>query len=267
MKTKKFKLTVILFTVIAFVFISLSIAQNEDDFISISPVDKKETGTMLEEDTIKAEPVKKVESKPTQVVEKNIAPSEKIATIEKIIHLDLKDKMEIRIVTSDIVKYKATELAPPPNNRILIQLFKCKVDYKSIDINKSGINKIRSAPHDSTAWVVVDLSGKQRWKIRNEGKVIIAEILKAGEAKDDMASSKPAPSSMIYRVLDVAAKNMGKQTRIIITTDGPVKYRVKKDAENKSLVINILNAVSTWQEGSINKETGNVASINLKENK
>lgn len=267
MKTNKLKLTVILFTVIAFVFISLSIAQNEDDFISISPVEKKETGTMMEEGPIKAEPVKKIESKPTPVIEKSIVKSEKIATIEKIIYLDLKDKMEIRIITSDVVKYKATELAPPPNYRILIQFFKCKVDYKSIDINKSGVNKVRSAPHDSTAWVVVDLIGKQRWKIRNEGKVVIAEILKTSDAKESVSSTQPSISSMIYRVLDVAAKNMGKQTRIIITTDGPVKYRVKKDAENKLLVINILNAISTWQEGSINKEIGNVASINLKEDK
>ncbi len=267
MKTKKFKLTVIIFTVIAFVFISLLIAQDEDDFISISPVEKKEIGTMMEEDPIKAEPIKKVETKPTQVVQKVSDSSEKLAIVEKIAHLDLKDKLEIRIVTSDIVKYKATELDPPPNNRILVQLFKCKVDYKSIDVNKAGVNKIRSAPHNSTAWIVIDLSSKQRWKIRNEGKVIIAEVLKTSEVKEDTSVSKPAPSSMIYRVLDVAAKNLGKQTRIIITTDGPVKYRIKKETENKLLVVNILNAVSAWKEGTINREIGNVASITLKENK
>lgn len=267
MKTKKSGLTVIIFTVIAFVFMPLLIAQNEDDFISISPVEKKETGTMMEEDTVKAEPVKKVETQPTQVIQKNITSSEKLATVEKILYLDLKDKLEIRIVISDIVKYKATELEPPPNNRILIQLFKCKVDYKSIDVNKAGVNKVRSAPHNSTAWVVVDLSAKQRWKIRNEGKVIIAEVLKTAETKEAFSDSKTAPSSMIYRILDIGAKNLGKQTRIIITTDGPVKYRVKKDTESKLLVVSILNAVSAWKEGSINRETGNVASIDLKENK
>lgn len=267
MKTKKFRLTVIIFTVIAFVFISLSIAQNEDDFISISPVEKKETGTMMEEDTIKTEPIKKDKTKPKEVVQKVSDSSEKLATVEKIVHLDLKDKLEIRIVTSEVVKYKATELDPPPNNRILVQLFKCKVDYKSIDINKAGVNKVRCAPHNSTAWVVVDLSGKQRWKIRNEGKVIIAEISKIAKTKEDVSVSKPASSSMIYRVLDVAAKNLGKQTRIIITTDGPVKYRVKKDIENKLLVFNILNAVSAWKEGSINRAIGNIASIDLRENR
>ncbi|MBP7792636.1 MAG: AMIN domain-containing protein [Candidatus Goldbacteria bacterium] len=268
MKTKRSGLTVMIFTVIVFVFTSLLIAQNEDDFISISPVEKKDTGTMMEENTIKVEPVKKAETQPAVAPEKVSIPSERLATVEKITYLDSKDKLEIRIITSDDVKYKATELEPPPNDRILIQIFKCKVDYKSIDVNKAGVNKIRSAPHNSTAWVVVDLSSKQRWKIRNETKSIVLEILKTSETrKEDALVSKPAPSSMIYRVLDVAAKNLGKQTRIIITTDGPIKYRIKKDAENKMLTVNILNAVSAWKEGSINRQIGNVASIDLKENK
>ena len=268
MKTKRSGLTVMIFTVIVFVFTSLLIAQNEDDFISISPVEKKDTGTMMEENTIKVEPVKKAETQPAVAPEKVSIPSERLASVEKITYLDSKDKLEIRIITSDDVKYKATELEPPPNDRILIQIFKCKVDYKSIDVNKAGVNKIRSAPHNSTAWVVVDLSSKQRWKIRNETKSIVLEILKTSETrKEDALVSKPAPSSMIYRVLDVAAKNLGKQTRIIITTDGPIKYRIKKDAENKILTVNILNAVSAWKEGSINRQIGNVASIDLKENK
>ncbi|MCX7698975.1 MAG: hypothetical protein N2114_05870, partial [Candidatus Goldbacteria bacterium] len=265
MKTKKSRLTVIIFTVITFVFISLLFAQEEDDFISISPVEKKETGTMMQADTIKAEPVKKVIVTPTQVIKKDII-SETPATVEKIVPLDLKDKLEIRIITSDIVKYKATELQPPPNNRILIQLFKCKVDYKSLDVNKAGVTKIRCAPHNLTAWIVIDLSSKQKWKIRNEGKTIIAEILKTARAVDTF-SKKTEPPSMIYRVLDVSAKDLGKQTRIIITTDGPVKYRIKKDTENKSITVNILNAVSAWKEGVFNKQTGNVASIDLIEYK
>ncbi|MCX8092788.1 MAG: hypothetical protein N3E50_01315, partial [Candidatus Goldbacteria bacterium] len=265
MKTKKSRLTVIIFTVIAFVFISLLFAQEEDDFISISPVEKKETGTMMQADTIKAEPVKKVIVTPTQVIKKDIT-SETPAIVEKIVPLDLKDKLEIRIITSDVVKYKATELQPPPNNRILIQLFKCKVDYKTIEVNKDGVIKIRSAPHNLTAWIVIDLSDKQRWKIRNEGKTIITEISKTTETSDTF-SKKTAPPSMIYRILDVSAKDLGKQTRIIITTDGPVKYRIKKDTENKSITVNILNAVSAWKEGVFNKQTGNVASIDLTENR
>jgi|GEM_PF-1944615 len=269
MKTKKSGLTVIVLTVIAFVFITLLMAQNEDDFISISPIEKKDTGTLMESEAVKAEPVKKEETKPSQTGQKQatVDSSEKMASVEKIVPLDLKDKLEIRIVTSDVVKYKATELAPPPNNRILVQLFKCKVDYKNIDVNKAGVNKIRSAPHNSTAWIVVDLDSKQRWKIRNEGKVIIAEILKTSEIKEEGATSKQAPPSMIYRILDVAAKNLGKQTRVVITTDGPVKYRVKKDMENKLLNINIISAISSWKEGAINREIGNVESINLKEDK
>jgi type II secretory pathway component GspD/PulD (secretin) len=268
MNTKMKRLTV-LALLSAFVFIPFLSAQ-DDDFINISPVEKKDTGEMMKSDAVQAAPVVKHTAAPAAaVVKKQAEQPEKGASVVKIITADFADKTEIRIVTSVKVKYKATELAPPPNPRILVQLNKCSVDGRTITVGKSGIEKVRSAPHNSTAWVVVDLSRQSRWKIRDEGKTIIVDVPKSGAKETAASAAAPAsaPSSMLYRVIDVSGKNLDKKTRLIITSDGQVKYRVKKDAANKSLSLNIINAVSIWKKGSLTMDSGSVSGVTLKENR
>ena len=219
------------------------------------------------------------ETKPAEAAKPAVKPVEKPAAaatqgnkIENILPLDLKDKMEIRIMTSSPVKYKTTELASPPNPRILIQLINCDVKGSTKAVDKSNVGKIRTAPHSSTAWVVIDLMDKQRWDITQSGSTLSVNIPKGGAASAPPSAEKttaePAhkTGNMMYRVIDVAGKNLLKKTRVIITTDGPVKYRVKKDTAGKFLDIGILDAVSTWQKDSVEIAQGTVTKISLSEN-
>lgn len=267
-------LAVLFVTVTAFVFIPISSAQDEDDFISISPVEQKETGSMMDGEAIEAQPVAvKPTAEPTKAAVKPVTPKADtggMASVKKILTLDFADRSEIRIITSAKVKYKTTELAPPPNTRILVQLTRCSVKGDTIPVGKGGVDKVRSAPHSTTAWVVIDLQDKMKWKARDDGETIIIEIPKGGAAPKTYAEEKPAAyegSGMIYRVIDVAGKNLGKKTRIIVTTDGPVKYRLKKDSANRKLILNVLEAVNIWQKGSFAMDGAAVSTVNLKEDR
>jgi type IV pilus assembly protein PilQ len=288
MKTKLKWLAMLVVVLTAFVFIPISSAQ-DDDFISISPVDQKDTSTMMNSDAVDGkavpdkpaaeptEPPKAVEAKPAPKTVEPGPAAGKMASIDKILTLDLADRSEIRIITSSKVKYKATELAPPPNTRILVQLTKCGVKGATINVGKGGVEKVRSAPHNSTAWVVIDLQQKLKWKVRDDGEIIVVEIPKGGAAlktgaapktyTEEEPASAGAGSGMIYRVIDVAGKNLGKKTRVIVTTDGPVKYRVKKDSGNKQVVLDVLEAVSIWQKGSFTMDGSSVSTVNLREDK
>lgn len=280
MKTYLRWLAVLVVLLTAFVFIPVLSAQEDEDFISISPVDQKDTGTMMDSGAVEgqavavkptAEPAATEEAVEAKPAEPKKAAAEKLANVEKILTLDLADRSEIRIVTSSRVRYKATELAPPPNTRILVQLTKCGVKGSTINVGKGGIDKVRSAPHNTTAWVVIDLQERLKWKARDDGEVIVIEIPKGGTAPKNYAEEAPktvaSGSGMIYRVIDVAGKNMGKKTRVIITTDGPVKYRVKKDSANKQVVLDVLEAVSIWQKGNFTMDGSSVSTVNLREDK
>jgi type II secretory pathway component GspD/PulD (secretin) len=269
MKTRTGWLTVLAVVLTAFVLIPFLYAQDDEDFISVSPVEKKDTGEMMKGDVVQQGAVEKPAAAPAVAAPAVKEAPAKRASIDKILALDLADKTEIRIITSSRVKYKATELSAPPNPRILVQVNDCSVDGKTIAYGKSGVDKIRSAPHNSTAWVVVDMSQQQRWKVRDEGEVIIVEIPKGGksQASASAVAPRPAPASMLYRIIDIAGKNLDKKTRIIVTSDGQVKYRVKKDAAHKMLTLNIVDAVSIWKKGSLTLDSGSVSGVTVKEDR
>jgi len=254
----------------AVAFISLVHAQEEDDFISISPVEQKETGSMMDSGAVEAREVKPAvtpEKKDTAPTVRTAAVS--TVKVDKILALDFNDRVEVRVITSAKVVYKATELSPPPNHRILAQLSNCSVNGGTISFGKGGVSRIRSAQHGSTAWIVVDLDSKMRWKTRNDGNTIVIEVPKAvaqARVAEQPETYVPPSSGMLYRIVDVAGKNLGKKTRIIVTADGPVKYRVKKDSAGMKIILNVLEAVSIWKKGSLEIGEGAVTSVIAKEN-
>jgi type II secretory pathway component GspD/PulD (secretin) len=236
------------------------IPAQDEDFISVSPVEKKATGDLIEQ-----EAVKKIEKAATPVS----AKVEKLANVEKVIATDLKDKIKIQIVTSKNIEYKATELSPPPNYRILVQLTKCGVKSETIKVEKSNVINIRTAPHDSTAWVVIDLKNRAKWKATNENNRIIIDVLKSEEVTE-VSTQIQTPAykktdGIIYRIVDVSGKDLKKKHRIIITTDGPVKYKIKKDEKAKKLILNLINAISVYGKNKLVLSDGVVDTVEINE--
>jgi type II secretory pathway component GspD/PulD (secretin) len=74
-------------------------------------------------------------------------------------------------------------------------------------------------------------------------------------------------SGMIYRVVDVAASEQDSKIRVLVTTDGPAKYRMIKDSKNNTLKLDIVDAVSSVSFGSVNVNKGTVKKISITENK
>lgn len=272
----------ILSTVLAlFAFIPFSYAE-DDDFISVSPVEKQDASKAIQQDTVvkQEKPAATPDAQATQapaVKKEEIQPAGK-NRVQNILPLELKDRVEIRITTSSPVKRpKAALLAPPPNSRILIQISNCAVESDTKPVEKGDVGTIRTAQHSSTAWVVIDLKKNSKWSILQDGSTIVVTIPKQGvkiaaaeapvAGKKIQAQPGPAPGSMIYRVIDVNAKNMDSKTRIIVTTDGPVKYRVKKDSSEKKISMDLIDSVSMWEKGSLKMEDGPVSSVSVSEDR
>ncbi len=187
MKLKKNLLMLSMTVLISLAFLPFSYGADED-FISVSPVEKEDAGKALEAGAVDKGVVKAEEPAATAVPVKKEEPAAETPSsgdrVEKVLTLDLKDKIEVRIITTNQVKYKATELAAPPNPRILVQLSDCGVKGETTSVNKGGVSKVRSAPHGTTAWVVVDLKSKQKWDITQDGSKISVNIPKSGGAEE-----------------------------------------------------------------------------------
>lgn len=251
----------------------------DEDFISVSPVQQTDAGKAVESGKVEKQPaaVKQAVQTPTVEAKKQETaaadnPVLAAGRIEKILSVDLKDKVQVRIITSGPVKFKSSELAPPPDTRVLVQLLDCGVKGETMAVNKGGVSRVRSAGHGTTAWVVIDLKEKQKWDITQDGNTISINIQKAGSkaapSRDENTvpkQEKNVTGSMMYRVIDVAGKNIDNKTRVIVTTDGPAKYRIKKDSGNKTLTVSMVNAVSIWQKEQLTLEDSAVDKISVKE--
>jgi type II secretory pathway component GspD/PulD (secretin) len=270
----------ILSTVLALTaFIQFSYAQ-DDDFISVSPVEKQDASNIQPATAVKGRKAAAETAPtagPTVVVKrgkKEPANRAETTIVKSILTVELNDVTEIRIITSAPVKQpKATMLGAPPNPRILVQISDCSVGSGTRPVGKGGVTAVRTAQHSSSAWIVVDLKKDAKWKVSQDYSTIIVSIDKTGDAKRlagpesaGKVSGAPetVPGSFVYRLIDVNAKNLGAKTRIIVTTDGPVKYRVRKDSSDKKITLNLIDSISLWQKGSLKMDDGAVreASVN-----
>ncbi|HPN64173.1 MAG TPA: AMIN domain-containing protein [Candidatus Goldiibacteriota bacterium] len=231
-----------------------ALSAEDEEFISVSPVEKAETSSAMEAGAVKAVPAA-------------VKPAVKGAAIDGINSSETDAKVKVTVNVSDKVKYKATELSSPA--RILLQLENTSTKSDTIKVDKGAVGKVRLAPHDSTAWVVIDLNEGKKWQAGVQGNSIFVEVEKGASAapKADAEAEIRKPSGMIYRVVDVAASEQDSKVRVIITTDGPAKYRMKKDSKNKSLRLDVVDAVSSVVSSSVAVNKGTVKSIGITENK
>ena len=273
--TKTFK--VVILSLILFLFAGVFFAE-EETIITVIPFEQVTASALAT-------------AAPVQVEKKKVV-------IEKISTIDAKDKIEIMIAVSEKVAQKVSALMPEASNknhRILVKLLNCTAKTETIKVEKGGVVRVRTAGHGTEAWVVLDLESEMKWKVSADGKNIIVTLLKkivvpvvqkepavekeykpAVEKENKVGVEKENKVGvekenkvgvMLYRIMDVAGKDLTKKTRVIITSDGPVKYRVMKDAKNKIITLNVVDAVSVWKENAVQINKGVVEAVTLKENK
>ncbi|PKL92313.1 MAG: hypothetical protein CVV21_03095 [Candidatus Goldiibacteriota bacterium HGW-Goldbacteria-1] len=253
----KNKFVLLALFIISMLFVTGTVKLNaeDEDFISVSPVEKADTSSAMEAGAVKAAAV--------------VKPAAKGISITGVNSSETDAKVKVTINVSDKVKYKATELSSPA--RVLLQLENTATKSDTIQVGKGAVGKVRLAPHDSTAWVVIDLNSAQKWQATNQGNNIVVEVDKGAVSSARTSAEPEQPvkrvSGMIYRVVDVAASEQDSKIRIIVTTDGPAKYRMMKDSKNNSLKLDVVDAVSSVASNSINVNKGTVNKISITENK
>jgi type IV pilus assembly protein PilQ len=203
--------------------------------------------------------------KPAVVAEAKVPESG--AAVQDVKVVEIENRIKVIVTTSVKTRFKTTELSSP--TRILLQLENCSAKANTVKAGKGAVDKVRVAPHDGAAWIVVDMNSPQKWQVNDEGNRITIDIDKgAGAAPGKIqVQAEHRAATMMYRVVDVAAAEQDKKVRLIITTDGPAKYRLKKDTRNKSITLSIMDAVSTVPDAKQEVNKGAVNAIFIKENK
>jgi len=69
---------------------------------------------------------------------------------------------------------------------------------------------------------------------------------KAGAKNPAAPEATPAPAEASYKVVDVSVEDTGEKTRLVVTTDGPVRYRVEREKHGENLDLLIHGAALAW---------------------
>jgi type II secretory pathway component GspD/PulD (secretin) len=195
-------------------------------------------------------------------------------------------KPYVKIITQGKVRYMSQALAKP--DRFLIKLSGAVLAWKpaTLAVNQEFLQKIRAAQHGSEVWVVLDLEQAQTWKVtpeptglsvapagaaaieKNAAPVPVRQARAtaadstAVEVEPVKASDATAAETAAYKVVDVSVEDTGEKTRVVVTTDGPVRYRVEREKRNEFLNLWIHGAALSWNGKLSGLPKGAVRRIN-----
>jgi Flp pilus assembly secretin CpaC len=171
----------------------------------------------------------------------------------------------VKISTTNKVNSSISYLSKP--NRMLLKVKDTLLTWKPtrLSVNQTPLKRIRSAQHDTDVWVVLDLNESVKWVRETYNRGITLRLparyaRKFGSIQSAAATSK-APAkrktrrqhqpmtttdTASYQVVDVSARDLGEKTRITITTNGQVRYRVERTNQGRKFVLKIHGAALTW---------------------
>ena len=156
-----------------------------------------------------------------------------------------------------------TTIFKTAQGKIIIKLGKTQLGIKSpIKTDMPLIPSIRSSDHHGTAWVVLDNNGLENWtwtkekgdivvnfslpsasvKISNTEKVIAPPIASTPSISAPAAlETSGSESKNSSRLIEASIKPLEDGIKLILTSDGPSKYVVRKLSQPEKLIIHFLN--------------------------
>lgn len=144
------------------------------------------------------------------------------------------------------------------DGKVLIKFSDTQLSIKPlIKPDNPIITSIRSSDHNGTAWVVLDNNGLNNWSIsKNTENICInfSTVLSANKiAKTEKAAITMAPLSTnpmttaspdiknSSRLIEASVKPVENGIKLIMTSDSPSKYVVRKLSQPEKLIVHFLN--------------------------
>lgn len=113
------------------------------------------------------------------------------------------------------------------------------------------VKDIRSSMHSKTAWVVLDLTGVKKWKLEktDSGYALLLNVNQNSTEAPQETSSAPllnAPENndakgLFSRLIDASLKPTDNGVKLVLTSDSPSKYTVRKLSQPEKIIVHFYN--------------------------
>ncbi len=191
----------------------------------------------------------------------------------------------VKIATTGKVRYTTLALAKP--DRFLVKVMGAVLTWTptTLDVNHPAVQKIRAAQHGTEVWVVVDLPRAQTWSVAPDAgglrlapggapqavKAPVRNAAKPTPVADDNPALETEPVTLAqapgvteaasYKVVDVTLDDTGEKTRLVVTADGAIRYRLEREKKSDVLALWIHGAALTWNGKLIGLPKGAVRKV------
>ncbi len=113
------------------------------------------------------------------------------------------------------------------------------------------VKDIRSSMHSSTAWIVLDVSGIKKWdleKIDTGYALLLNKTQNSNQASVETVAPQPSldpdgngEKGLYARLIDVSLKPTDNSIKLVLTSDSPSKYMVRKLSQPEKIIIHFFN--------------------------
>jgi type II secretory pathway component GspD/PulD (secretin) len=130
------------------------------------------------------------------------------------------------------------------NKKILLKFLKTKLSIASeIVSNIPVVKDVRSSAHSGTAWLVFDVSNIQKVALE-KSDVGFSLLLNYEQSKDNTTASESvlpvvgtSDEKGFSRLVDISLKPFGNGIKVVLTSDGPSKYTIRKLSQPEKMII------------------------------
>ncbi len=163
------------------------------------------------------------------------------------------------------------------------------VSERPIAVGRGSVIRVRPGQHPWASWIVVDLKSRipfHRPVVGTRGFRLDLGLL-GGESKAP-ASERPAPPSkprpvpaesagapnsdlslanagLTYRVVDIALQDGQDRTKVIISADGPVRFKPARLDDGKLVSLSFLNSSLAWAPGNKTLQSASIRKVEARQ--
>jgi type II secretory pathway component GspD/PulD (secretin) len=138
------------------------------------------------------------------------------------------------------------------SGRIVIKFANTSLKIPSkINEEDQIVKDIRSAPHPGSAWLVLDVHGVKKLKLQKteQGYELLLNTTQSSsetfseENSTQTTPQKSAPNEkgIFYQLIDASLKPTEDSIKLVLTSDGPSKYTVRKLSQPEKIIIHFQN--------------------------
>ena len=170
------------------------------------------------------------------------------------------------------------------SKKLLIKINKANLEIPGkLKAVRGGVKAVRSSMHPGhVAWIVLDLDSVKQWNLSKTengyslalGASFAKKESGAGEStnKNIETSSNANEKKLFFRLIDLNYKPLEKGIKIVLTSDGPPKYTVRKLSQPEKLIIRfrdtkleISEKLKNFKNGDSALRLGGLLSIELRQ--